>query len=181
MESFQTKLKHAKNDTKKKQKAENGEKKEPKSKVTIDQVNDIDELQKLFDASDSRGKKSRIKKKIARLQGKSTTPEAAQTPKSFKPKENGMREPGQELKRREKPLDEQKVIEKTIAKQVKKNIKRKRKQQLKSEEEVDTLLKSFEDRINKKLKKLDEAGDEEPQHNSDNDDAGFENVEVDEN
>jgi len=51
-------------------------------------------------------------------------------------------------------------------------IKRKRKNlERKEHEEVNELLKTFEDRINKRLKKMEEAGE---------DLEGFEEVEVDE-
>lgn len=56
---------------------------------------------------------------------------------------------------------EDEEIEDEIAKEVKKN-KRKRKQekQKDNEMEMDDIMKSFEDRINKRLKVLEEAGDD---------------------
>ena len=46
----------------------------------------------------------------------------------------------------------------------------------KEEEGEDEVMKSFEDRINKRLKKIEEAGDDK----TINKDSGFEDVEVEE-
>lgn len=77
------------------------------------------------------------------------------------------------LKKRAKTEDE--LIEDQIKQDMKRK-KRKRKQKQKEEDELDDVMKTFEERINKKLKKIEEAGDEV--HNSD---QGFDDVEIQEN
>lgn len=180
MDSFQLKLKQAKKEKKKKEKLLKEQNKDlpEEPKVTVDQVNDVETLRKMLENCDSRGKRSRINRKIRKLTGQVI--EKPNKKAYDRPLENGKQEPGQETTRPERPVDMNIGIEKQIAKEVKRNIKRKRQQKIKSEEEVDTLLKSFEERINKKLKKIEEAGEEVPQYHSEPSDDGFNDVEVDE-
>jgi nucleolar protein 4 len=91
MESNQKKLKDAREDTAdgkpEKKKREFKEKRDPKDpkviqekkdKLTIDQIEDITKLKELQKATNSRGKRMRIKKRIALLNGEVAAPEQPQ-------------------------------------------------------------------------------------------------------
>jgi len=121
-----------------------------------------------------------LRKRIQKLTGE--TPTQLNSKTYAKPIENGMIEPGQEFVRTNKSQPVQRVIEDNIKKEIKNKIKQKKKMKLRSEEEVDILLKSFEERINKKLKKLEEAGEDIHQKRvkRHDEDQEFDQVEIDE-
>lgn len=140
--------------------------------------------------TNSRGKRNRIKRKIARLEGTEVPELYRPKKKEKKDKKNddqddesgdegtGRIEVSQEMQKllkanQKKQLTQEQVMEEQIKKEVKRN-KKKRKDQKKSEE-YDDIMKSFEDRINKRLKTLEEAGDEKPK-----DDGDFDQVSVEE-
>ena len=139
----------------------------------------------MLEDTTSRGRRSRIRKRIQKLTGEVPTNTQSVAKTYSKPKENGLLSSEEMVSKPQKPVNQQLVIEKNIEKEVKKNIKRKKKLKLKNEEDVDILLKSFEERINKKLKQLEEAGEFVPppkrqKVTEDDDDDEFNDVEVDE-
>lgn len=143
----------------------------------------IPDLEKMLIGCESRGKRSRIKRKLRKMKGEA--PDENFRKANKKPVENGMVLPEQLLKRQKKEISEQKIIENSIKKEIKSNLKRKRKMKIKSEEEVDALLKSFEDRINAKLHKLENAGEEKvskkhKRQKKSESDSEFDNVEISE-
>ena len=186
LDSFNVKLKQAKLEKKKKikeEKTKNISSNIPQ--VTIDQVSDVETLKKMLEDTTSRGRRSRIRKRIQKLTGEVPTNTQSIAKTYSKPKENGLLSSEEMVSKPQKPVNQQLVIEKNIEKEVKKNIKRKKKLKLKNEEDVDILLKSFEERINKKLKQLEEAGEFVPppkrqKVTEDDDDDEFNDVEVDE-
>jgi hypothetical protein len=136
--------------------------------------------------TNSRGKRNRIKRKIQRLNGEvpteSRSVEDAKSKIIHHDKRKGdasvddltaeedskvdSKVGAQVSKATQKLMNtknrsKNEIIEDDIALEVKKN-KRKRKQKKKeeNENELDDVMKSFEDRINKRLKVLEEAGDD---------------------
>lgn len=154
--------------------------------------------------TNSRGKRKRIKRRIQKLtggipavsNGTSKTQEKKETSNNSakKQKTQEAEEPEeveelteekqsgniqlsketQKLFKKQRKTNDQ-IIEDDIKAEVKKN-KRKKKQKRKEDEAEDEVMKSFEDRINKRLKKIEEAGDDK----SIKKDTGFNDVEVDE-
>lgn len=76
---------------------------------------------------------------------------------------NGKIELSQQTKallKQKRPKSQDQVMEDQIKNEVKRN-KRKRKQKQREEDEMDDVMKTFEDRINKRLKMIEEAGDDD--------------------
>ena len=71
--------------------------------------------------------------------------------------------------------NQNKSIEDDIKNDIKRNIRKKKHLKMKQEEEIDDVLRSFEDRINKRLKLIEDAGEED---HKEKDDKEFEDVEV---
>lgn len=152
--------------------------------------------------TNSRGKRKRIKKRIERLtngESAEATPEPQAKKSASKPSkaapaaeeagENDSPMASEEggadgvqlssttlslLNAQKKQKSQDEIIEDDIKKQVK-NKKRKKKQKRKADEEVDDVMKSFEERINKRLKTIEDAGEEVVPKKSE---KGFKDVEI---
>ena len=145
----------------------------------------MEKLKELMKASISRGKRNRIKRKIARLEG-------TEVPELYRPKNKKKAEKEEEgdngddqeaiggievSKEMQKMLKKKLTAEEQMEEQIKQEVKRnkKKRKQQKKEDDYDDIMKSFEDRINKRLKTLEEAGDEKDENEHE-----FDNVSVEE-
>lgn len=224
IEKAQKKIKEAKEGTEedkqkqKKLKQKLKQQEQDKDKLTIDQIDDIAKLRELMKATNSRGKRNRIKRKIQRLNGEEPS-EPRNTDHKKDKQDNKEKQPKKDKQskkekqaKKEKPEEAKKVkpeledsdqeddggievskatkallkkqnktqdelLEDKIKDDIKRNKRKRKNKQKKEEDEVDDVLKSFEERINKRLKLIEEAGDDEQTIKADKE---FEEVEIEE-
>jgi len=172
---------------------------EEKNKETIDQINDVEKLKELMKTTSSRGKKNRIKRKIQRLMGEAPTESRnAQKKISQKGSKSKAQKKAEEQQENEdeadednagielsqqtkdmlkKKMNESKQIEADIKSKIKRNLRKKKHLKQKQEEEYDDVFKHFENKINKRLKMIEDAGDEDQ---GAIDDREFADVEIEE-
>ena len=193
LESLKRKQKEAQKDKEKKTLKDKRNKKdkepeaeaEPEVKVTIDQISDIKELEKMMRDTNSRGKRNRIKKRIQTLSSGShpppTTVPSVKKQTEAEPEENSEDDGGVELSQATREMmkkamkNENKEIENSIKNDIKRNIRKKKHLKMKKEEDFDDVFKVFEAKINKRLKMIEDAGEEDQK---DKDEWEFRNVEI---
>lgn len=78
---------------------------------------------------------------------------------------------------KKRPVTEDEEMEADIKNTMKRNKRKKKQQQRHKEEDMDDIMKSFEDRINKKLKVLEDAGEDDYVRNNDQE---FSKVDIEE-
>jgi len=78
---------------------------------------------------------------------------------------------------KKRPVTEDEEMEADIKNTMKRNKRKKKQQQRHKEEDMDDIMKSFEEKINKKLKVLEDAGEDDYVRNNDQE---FSKVDIEE-